>query len=156
MALVFMANSDCSNKQFSTDPPFEIDAPYMQKWMAGVEEGGSGVNLVIPMTNMEAGVKIDSVYFRGRQLELATKPGNDMLYVAYWTDLKKPDMTMSDEEGGEYGNPVPVIKSKYKLKDNEAVIQYQYGGKTYYTKLADIAERPQLNYPSAPKPDGGY
>ena len=117
--------------------------------------GGSGVNLVIPFSNMEADVQIDSVYFRGQQLKLATKPGDDNTYVAHLVNPKKPDMTMSDGQGAEYGNPVPVVSSKFKLEVNEAVIQYQHAGKTFYTRLKGITERPQLNYPSMPKPDDG-
>lgn len=155
MALIFMSMSECSNKQLTADPPFDATAAYFQKWVAGVEMGGSGVNLIIPMSKMKSGVQIDSVYFRGQRLALATKPGDDATFVAYLVNPKKPDMTMSDEEGAEYGNPVPALSNKYKLQPNEAVIKYQYGGKTYYTKISEIAERDQVNYPSMPNPDGG-
>ena len=156
LALVFMANSDCSNKKLENDPPFTITDAYSQKWMAGVEMGGSGVYLIIPVSEMAADVKIDSVYFRGQLLELATKPGDDNVYVAHWVNPEKPDMTMSDAPNGEYGNPVPELNDSFKLTADECVIQYQQGGKTHYTKLGGIPEREQLNYPSAPNPDGGH
>lgn len=155
LALVFMANSDCSNKKLENDPPFTVTDAYTQKWVAGVEMGGSGVNLVIPISAMQSGVQIDSVYFRGQQLPLATKPGDDKTYVAHWVNPQKPDMNMSDAPNGEYGNPVPELSDKFKLTPGECVIQYSLDGKTFYTKLSDIPQRDMVAYPSAPNPDNG-
>lgn len=153
-ALIFMSMSDCSNKQLTENPPFKTGEAYSQEWVAGVEAGGNGVNLVIQIQEIESGVKIDSVYFRGRRLELATKPGDDNTYVAYLVNPGKADMTMSDEAGAEYGNPVPDLSDKYKLEPDECVIQYQHNGKKAFAKITEIARRPALAYPSAPKNDG--
>lgn len=156
LALVFMSMSECGNKQLTDNPPFTVGDSYSQEWVAGVESGGSGVNLIVQITDLQEGVSIDSVYFRGQKVDLATKPGDDSTYAAYLLHPPKPDMTMSGDATAEYGNPVPKMGEEYNLGPDACVIVYTHNGKKGYTKVEGIMRKEAQAYPSAPNPDGGY
>lgn len=128
----------------------EIGKAYYQNWVSGIPDGGSGVNLYIPIIENPRLVELDSVYFRGRKSSLEMV--NDNLSVARFNYYKKKDMIMSNEPYAEYGNEAPKFpqKSKLDLKDDECVISYSENNKTEYLKLEGIAEKETLYYPSAP------
>lgn len=146
-----MSMSECSNKNFEQNPPFSVTNAYVQKWMAGVAQGGSGINVVVPITKMEQGVLIDSVFYLGHSAALATKPGDNSTYVGHIVFKPKDDMNMSDQVNGEYGNPVPDVgNNTYELKEDELVVQYRFNGKTMLSKFSGVSKKEQQNYPTMP------
>lgn len=152
-----MSMSECNSKKLEPNPPFQVDNAYAQKWMAGVAQGGSGINVVVPVSKMEADVTLEWVYYMGHKVALATKPGDDSVYVGHIVFKAKEDMTMSDESNGEYGNPVPEVgeHNQFKLKEDELVVGYTYQGKSMLSKFQGVMQKEQQNYPSMPNPDDG-
>lgn len=155
-ALSSLSMSKCSDKKFEDNPPFDVGFCYSQKWMAGTEQGGSGINLAFVIENIKEGVQMDSVYFLSHKVALVTKPMSENRYFGYINLSGKPDMIMSGDGSDEYGNPVPVVSEThdYKLTREQAVLQYTYDGKTYVTLINNVAQKEQQNFPSAPKGDG--
>ncbi len=82
-ALLFVAVvsfSQCSTiKKLEKQAPLNIGEVYCQKWISGVEGGGSGLNIFIPTS--DTSIELDSVYFRGKATKLETKPQNKSLYI---------------------------------------------------------------------------
>src|SRR5690606_41772555 len=65
--------SQCSSSQkLQEKAPVTFGEVYFQRWNAGIQGGGSGINLFIPV--MDTNVVLDSVYFRGKSAKLETKP----------------------------------------------------------------------------------
>lgn len=151
--IVTASFSQCSSAQKLQDQaPLKIGQVYYQKWIAGVQGGGSGINIFIPTGN--SSVKLDSVYFRGKVAKLETKPQAETLYIGrFKSDLnQRKDIIMSNEPNAEYGNsiPKPTKNIPFELKENECVISYIQGDKTKYFIIKNIAEKEMIPYPSAP------
>lgn len=149
-ALSSMTMTKC-DKAFEENPPFKVGFSYSQKWTGGTQQAGHGINLVFAISDIDPTVALDSVYYLNHKVALHRKGKDVINYVGYITYKNKEDMVMSGNQYDEIGNPVPVVasNSEYELTAEEAVIEYRYQGKTYYTKVDKIAEKEQLNYPSA-------
>lgn len=146
--------SQCSSvKQLETKAPTYFGNVYFQKWVAGVEGGGSGINLVIPVATNS--IALDSVYFRNKsaKLELGTTTTPKIYIGRFKTALnQKKDMILSSDPKEEFKNKVPETTETipFELKDNECVVSYQEGSKTKYYKITGIVEKDMIPYPSAP------
>jgi hypothetical protein len=55
--------SKTSDIKFIKTPPFSISKIYSQKWVAGVQGGGAGVNLYVSIKNISEGIEIKEYYF---------------------------------------------------------------------------------------------
>jgi hypothetical protein len=133
-----------------------IDNIYYQSWIAGIEGGGSGINIFIT-TNDEIpeGLILDSVYFRGKAAKLEVKPNDKMLYIGRFKtgfNVMKQVIVMSSDSKEEYGNQLPKVETKtpFDLKDNECVVSYKKGDETQYYKIENIIEKQAQHFPSAP------
>ena len=131
--------------------PVALEQVFCQRWVAGVEGGGSGLNIYIPVK--ETTTELDSVYFRSQSVKLEFKK-EGMIYVGRFTSdfNKKKDKVMSDEPNAEFGNEMPEIPKKipFELNDNECVISYLDGKSTKYFKVPNVVEKPMIAYPSPP------
>ena len=66
--------SQCSTaKKFQKTSPFEIGDVYYQHWVAGIQGGGSGINLFIPLVSNPNNIVLDSIYFKGKQVKPEVK-----------------------------------------------------------------------------------
>jgi len=155
-SIVLTGFTNCSSAQkLEKDAPFKIGEVYFQSWVAGVEGGGAGTNIFIPIEdNLIKTVQLDSVYFRGKASILEFKPNYPSLYIGRFlssSNLNK-DLIMSDEPYKEYGNklPEPIQSIPFELKPNECVLTFLQNGKTYYYKIENIVEKRAVQYPSAP------
>lgn len=155
-SIVLTGFTNCSSAQkLEKDAPFKIGEVYFQSWVAGVEGGGAGTNIFIPIEdNLIKTVQLDSVYFRGKASILEFKPNYPSLYIGRFlssSNLNK-DLIMSDEPYKEYGNklPKPIQSIPFELKPNECVLTFLQNGKTYYYKIENIVEKRAVQYPSAP------
>ncbi len=148
--------TSCSSAQKLKDKaPVSHDQVYSQEWVSGLKEVGSGINLFIPFAKeMPEHIQLDSVYFRGKSVQLEKIAGENTLYVGRFTTEfnQKQDIVMSNDPNEEYGNQAPILKKKFPfdLKDSECVVSYQDGSKTHYFKIENIIEKQPQYYPSAP------
>lgn len=146
--------SNCSSAQkLQTKTPIEIGEVYFQKWNAGVKEGGSGIDLYIPvLAELPTNIQLDSVYFRGSAAKLQKlKDGSNVFVGRFKSDfIQKPDVVMSSDSKEEYGNKAPNINKKipFDLKDSECALSYKEGRETKYFKIEKIIEKAKQNYPS--------
>jgi len=153
MLIVMASFSQCSStKKLQLNYPLDLGQVYFQKWIAGIEGGGAGLNIFIPTE--DTSIKLDSVYFRGKAAKLEVKSQNGTIYIGRFISNfnKKKDLIMSNDPNAEFGNEMPEISQKipFVLKDNECVISYKDGKTTKYFKVDNITEKDLIPYPSAP------
>lgn len=152
MLIVMASFSQCaSSKKIQDKSPVALEQVYCQSWVAGIEGGGSGINIFIPMK--EEFSQLDSVYFRGKVAKLEIIPDSLLLVGRFKTDFNQPkDMVMHKDPKKEFGNEMPEIPKNFPfdLKDDECVISYLEGQKTKYFKVKNIVQKPILAYPAAP------
>lgn len=155
ISIVLTGFTNCSSAQkLEKQVSFKIGEVYYQHWVAGIKGGGSGVNIFIPIDNLDNNVKLDSVYFKGKATKLEVKPNTPTLFIGRFLTLANShaDIVMSDKPEEEYGNQLPeqTKKSPFELEENECVISYIQDGKSRYFKIENIIEKKAEFYPSAP------
>ncbi|WP_338732210.1 hypothetical protein [Mangrovimonas cancribranchiae] len=140
-----------SSKQLETRPPFTLGKAYYQDWVAGIEDGGSGVNVYIPIKDNPKSIVLDSIYFRNQAVKLKKQIVDKTIYIGRFQSKNKQDLIMSSNPKAEYGNTLPkTVKPPFPLTKNECIVSYQDKGKTKYYKIQDLVEKQPLHYPSAP------
>jgi uncharacterized cupredoxin-like copper-binding protein len=128
------------------NPPFTIKNSYYQNWVAGVKEGGSGLNIYASIDDMSEGVILKEFYFRGNSVEV--KSSKNPVFVGYYKNDINKDVIMDSNSTNEAANTPPKF-SPFKLENNEAVLSYEYHHKMYYHKISNIEEKQIIAYPSS-------
>jgi hypothetical protein len=155
--LVMSLFTNCSSAQkLQKNSPIIFGEVYYQSWVAGVEGGGSGINLFIPITKeVPQSIQLDSVYFRGKISKLEATNGELTLFVGRFLSEfnHKQDIIMNSDSNEEYGNQAPILQNKtpFDLKDSECVVSYIHGTKTKYFKIENIIQKQSEYYPTAPQ-----
>jgi hypothetical protein len=152
---VLMSFSQCSSsKMLQEKAPVNFGAVYFQSWVAGVQGGGSGINIFIPINEMALGsFELDSVYFRGKSAKLETKTDKTLYIGRFSTPAnQQKDIKMTNDPNGEYGNAATGLTENFpfQLKDDECVVSYKDNSQTKYYKIENISEKARVEYPSAP------
>jgi len=149
MSFIMVSFSQCSSAQkLQKNAPTALGNVYCQSWIAGVQGGGAGINIFIPIE--DTSIVLDSVYFRGKAAKLATKPQNTKLFIGrFMSDFNKPD-DMSPEFGNKKDTPKVEEKIPFELKDNQCVVSYKDGDITKYFKVENVVEKASIPRPSAP------
>ncbi|MDA0177870.1 MULTISPECIES: hypothetical protein [Mesoflavibacter] len=130
-----------SAQKLSKTASFEIQNPYYQHWIAGVKNGGSGINVFISLSKIENSTTIDSLYFRGQTVKLNTKPNNPNLFIG--RILTKANQNEDFQLNID-------ANSLFDVKENEAVIIYTENDIKKYYKIEHIKEKQAEFFPSAP------
>ncbi len=133
-------------------PPFKITAAYFQKWVAGVQNGGSGVNVYLKIEGVSEEIEIRDVYFRNKVTKVVSKPGQPDYFIAYFKSQTNRDIVMDSDPKKEAQNTISG-DFPFDLKENEAVISYFQKDTEKYFKISDIQEKPMIAYPSG-NPNG--
>jgi len=126
--------------------PFTVKNSYCQKWVAGIKEGGSGLNIYAIINDISEGVTLKEFYFRGKSIDV--KSSKDPVFVGYYKNNINKDVIMDSNSIIEAANTPPKI-SPFKLENNESVLSYEYNNKMYYHKISNIEEKQIIAYPSS-------
>ena len=72
------------------------------------------------------------------------------IYTTNFTNKPKQDRILDTDSQKEFGNKPPeILKPKFDLKPNEAILEFQKENKTQIFKLQNIKQKELLSYPSA-------
>ncbi|GAB5400699.1 MAG: hypothetical protein Aureis2KO_22840 [Aureisphaera sp.] len=133
-------------------PPFNITGSYFQKWVAGVQEGGSGINVHLIIEGISEEIEVRNVYFRGQITKANSMPEQPDKFVAYFKKGQNRDVIMDSDITKEAKN-TPLGDFPFDLDDDEAVISYFHKDTEKYFKISDIEEKPLIAYPGT-NPNG--
>lgn len=133
---------------FENNPPFVIQEIHFQKWVAGVQGGGSGINVYLTLESIEEDVVFQTLYFRGKSSPLNSNPNTPKRYTANFLTDQNRDVIMDSNSLKESQN-TPPEKIPFQLGDNDAVFSFTENGTLQYFKVKDIEEKPMLAYPAA-------
>ena len=150
LTFIMASFSQCSSAQkLQKEAPTTFGEVYFQKWVSGMAQGPSGINIFIEVKNDN--MQLDSVYFRGKVAKLDIDKSNKLLYVGRFISksTEKRDIIMHKDATEEYGNKAPEISAKipFELAPFECVISYKVNGKTKYFKLTDLEEKESKDHP---------
>ena len=125
--------------------PFTVKSSYCQKWVSGIKEGGSGLDIYAIINDISEGVTLKEFYFRGKSVDVKTS--KDLIFKGYYKNDTNKGAIMDNNLLIEAANTPPKI-SPFKLENNEAVLSYDYNNKVYYHKILNIEEKQIITYPS--------
>ena len=132
---------------FQSEIPLQIDSPYFQTWVAGVQGGGSGIDVFLPVKDLNSIIP-DSLHFRGQRVQTVYK--NSMI-VGHFSTTKNQhqDIILSNEPLAEVGNQLLPIRnnSPFELLDNVCVLSYIIDDKRFYYKITDLIQLKSSPYP---------
>ena len=140
------AKADDSKMSFEKNPPFQISEAYYQNWVAGIKEGGSGTNIHIAFSEKDADLVIQNIYFRNQILEAKGNINEPNQFVGYLKNENQRDIVMDSDPMKEAQNTLSE-KIPFELEDNEAVVEYWFGGKKNYYKISNLTEKEMIPYP---------
>lgn len=148
ISIVMMNFSQCgSAKKLQEEASLKIGDVYYKNWISGVKGGGAGFNLYIPIISNPKNIKLDSAFFKGKQVKLTKK---DTFFIGRFKSKinRKPDIIMSNDPYAEYGNKVPEItqKTPFELNDDECIVSYEEAEKTIYIKIGNILKKESETY----------
>jgi hypothetical protein len=135
-------------KNFVETPPFKVAEAYYQKWVAGVEEGGSGTNVHITFNEIDKDVVIQNIYFKNHKLEAKSNINEPNKYVGYLKNEMKTDVIMDSDTMKEAQNTLSKT-IPFQLEENQAVLEYWFGGKKNYYKIENLSKKEMIPYPKA-------
>jgi hypothetical protein len=142
------AKTNNKQKTFVGNPPFKIANAHYQKWVAGVQGGGSGINVFITLSDVDKDVVVQDIYFRKHILEAKNSIQKPNEYIGYLINKNNRNVVMDRDPVKEAQN-TPSKPFPFQLADNEAVISYWFGGKKNYYKISNLAEKELIPYPKA-------
>ena len=151
--LILMSFINCSTVKTNTfveAAPFVITAPYYNSWIAGIEGGGSGINVFLPVSDIR-NIVVDSIHFRGEKA-IVVKKGSLIVGRFKTAHNQSRDLIMRSNPKDEFQNRL-VYKadvSPFVLADTECVISYRLQDKRYYYKVSGLKKGEVVAYPSAP------
>jgi hypothetical protein len=119
---------------------------YFQKWIAGIQGGGSGITLHIEFSEkLPKEVVLNQLYFRhGKD---SVKELDEKNYTVTF-----PGTANWEKENDPLSEKAPKIKhieTPIKILDNEAILEFTQNGKRKLFKIKNITEKEMLAYPSA-------
>jgi len=154
-ALLLFSFSNCGGTQKTSEmkleqtPPFSVASATHQDWVAGIEGGGSGINVTLTLASKEAGVTLKEIYFNEDMAPLNAAGNSDLQYAAYFKkDFNNGDSMIMDIDSNKEAQNTPHKKFPFELTINEAVISYTFNGKTGYFKIDTMVRKETLALPS--------
>lgn len=141
-AVIISSGFQCSSPKTAIAPK-EIselklhDPIVFQEWYAGINVGGTGVNLFVPKFASNPNIQVDSVYFRNMKGKLIDR---DAMY----------SVILKNDSQNYVPNPSNAKTNPFNLNPNECMIQYTENGQTKYLKIASVVEKAGTYYENGP------
>jgi len=139
LSLVYQCGSSkVATVNFEDQPPFTIKPIVFQEWYAGIKVGGTGINLFVPISDVESGVVFEEVYFRNLKGKLVKKENK---HIAVLNNPSRHYTFKVADKPEDY---------PFNLSDNECVISYIENGITKYHKISVFNEVAGTYYENGP------
>ncbi|MFV5690765.1 hypothetical protein ACM55K_01930 [Flavobacterium sp. LT1R49] len=137
--------------ELQTEFPQDIKSVYFQKWTGGQE--GSGIDFYIEFAKpLSKEIELDKIYFKNQESNFEQVSKNTFVAHFYQKNMNQ-DLILDSDSKKEYGNKAPIIiKPKFDLKPNEALLEYTENNKTLFFKIMNPKENPTIAHPSMNKP----
>ncbi len=143
-----------SSQQGIQEINFDGGNTYFQKWVAGVQGGGSGVHVFFDFATVPDEIDLKEAFFRGMVTEVRLE--NNMYVARFKTNLNsQPDIVMSNDPVEEMVN-TPSGKKDFMipLAEDEVGITFMHKGILKFAKISNIEEKESIPLPSQ-RPENG-
>ncbi|KIX21211.1 hypothetical protein SY27_10670 [Flavobacterium sp. 316] len=141
----------CSSGKETTqdNDSIKIQEIYYQKWVAGIQGGGSGINVHLTLEEgLNEEITLDKLQIK--DVETTTIQKTDDLHYVASLKTKLNQLTLDENPINEYGNEVPQEK-EIRLKEGQVKLFFTIGTKQFYKIIENVKEKPMIAYPSMNK-----
>ncbi|OIQ31030.1 MAG: hypothetical protein BM564_02115 [Bacteroidetes bacterium MedPE-SWsnd-G2] len=116
-----------------------------QEWVAGVEGGGSGINIELQLTEaLDSVITLNSIFYKDYGAKLKQVKDNPLLFIAH---INTPLNTDSKLVLGDNVSSLSYIKDSVKLKQGEAAVSFFVNGKERFQHIGKLQKKESLLYP---------
>ncbi|MEQ3655521.1 MAG: hypothetical protein ABNH00_06630 [Dokdonia sp.] len=150
--LILFGLTQCSSGQkLVGQPPFTIAEVYFEQWIAGVQGGGSGIDLYMPISKIPEDIQLEKAYFRNNTAPI-DKIEDGVFIARFKTHLNRErDLTLHADPIQEQTNTPPTQERfPFELSSEEVGIQFLDKGKPYYTIIKNVIEKESIPRPGIP------
>ena len=137
--IITSCHSNANIKSISNSNLNLISPAYFEKWIAGVEGGGSGFNVFLPIKKSSF-INFDSIHFRGQRVKALHR--NNMVFGRFKSinNNQSEDIIIGNTDH-EKNN------SHFSLLDNSCVLSYRIQNKRMYIEFKNLDYKPSKPYP---------
>ena len=137
--IIVSCHSKAKIKSISNSNINLLSPAYYEKWIAGVEGGGSGFNVFLHIKKSSF-INFDSIHFRGQRVKALYK--NNMLF-GYFKSIRNyhSEVILTGNTDHEKNN------SHFLLLDNSCVLSYRIQNKRMYYEFKNLEYKPSKPYP---------
>ena len=137
--IILSCHSKAKIKSISNANINLISPAYYEKWIAGVEGGGSGFNVFLPIRKSSF-INFDSIHFRGQRVKALYR--NNMVFGRFKSinNNHSEDIIIGNTDH-EKNN------SHFSLADNSCVLSYRIENKRMYYEFKNLDYKPSKPYP---------
>lgn len=139
------------------NPAFAKAKTTYNTYVAGVQGGGSGINMQFGWVDIPENFVMKEAYFKGMQARIQQGAQG---YTAHFNAKQNSpeDMVMHSDPVQEATNTPPQGKKRFpvELTDKQVGIVYEENRTLVYTIINNPIEKPKVAYPSAPPRGEGY
>jgi hypothetical protein len=143
LELIVVCFSNCgSNHQRKIDFTQEAAKVYYETLAEDNQRQAVRIDLYLEFKEpITEDIHLKKIYFRNQ--EAVIEKVSDRKYVAHFSQMTVWEDVILDRDGKkEYGNKAPIIvKPKFKLSKDEAVLEYNKNEETIFFKLIGINEK---------------
>ena len=137
--LITSCHSNANIKSISNSNLNLTSPAYFEKWIAGVEGGGSGFNVFLPIKKSSF-INFDSIHFRGQRVKALHR--NNMVFGRF------KSINYNHSEDIIIGNTDhEKNNSHFSLLDNSCVLSYRIQNKRMYYEFKNLEYKPLKPYP---------
>jgi hypothetical protein len=146
-AILIVLSASCytfcgSNHQIQIDFPQEMVQVYYETSVADSLRSSVSIDFLLEFKEeLSEEIRLQKLYFRNQ--ETMIEKLSDKKYVAHFRQMAvRQDFILDSDVKKEYGNKAPVIvKPKFGLNKDEAVLEYNKDDETIFFKLTGINEK---------------
>ena len=137
--IITSCHSNANIKSISNSNLNLTSPAYFEKWIAGVEGGGSGFNVFLPIKKSSF-INFDSIHFRGQRVKALHR--NNMVFGRFKSinNNHSEDIIIGNTDH-EKNN------SHFSLLDNSCVLSYRIQNKRMYIEFKNLDYKPSKPYP---------
>jgi hypothetical protein len=146
-AILIVLSASCftfcgSNHQIQIDFPQEMVQVYYETSVADSLRSSVSIDFLLEFKEeLSEEIRLQKLYFRNQ--ETMIEKLSDKKYVAHFPHMVvKQDFILDSDVKKEYGNnALIIIKPKFELNRDEAVLEYRQNNETNFFKLAGIKQK---------------
>ena len=137
--IITSCHSNANIKSISNSNLNLTSPAYFEKWIAGVEGGGSGFNVFLPIKKSSF-INFDSIHFRGQRVKALHR--NNMVFGRFKSINNNHSEDIIIENTDHEKN-----NSHFSLLDNSCVLSYRIQNKRMYYEFKNLDYKPSKPYP---------